>query len=111
MTVWNTSDETYSVVPLYRNEATFLDLAPFKSISACQCDIETMHNLLIFARFQSIFSMTVWSTIDDRYSNVVLYIEMEPHFLIFFASFQSILIMAEWNHIDDRYSNILVLLR
>ena len=55
--------------------------------------------------------MTVWNTIDDRYSNVVLYIEMTPHFLIFFASFQSILIMAEWNHIDDRYSNILVLLR
>ena len=43
--------------------------------------IETMHNLLIFARFQSIFSMTVWNTIDDRYSNVVLYIEMMPHFL------------------------------
>ena len=73
--------------------------------------IEMMHNLLIFARFQSIFSMTVWNTIDDRYSNVVLYIEMKPHFLIFFASFQSIFIMAEWNHIDDRYSNILVLLR
>ena len=55
--------------------------------------------------------MTVWNTIDDRYSNVILYIEIKPHFLIFFASFQSILIMAEWNHIDDRYSNILVLLR
>ena len=73
--------------------------------------IETMHNLLIFARFQSIFSITVWNTIDDRYSYVVLYIEMKQHFLIFFASFQSIIIMAEWNHIDDRYSNILVLLR
>ena len=73
--------------------------------------IETMHNLLIFARFQSIFSMTVWNTIDDRYSNVVLYIEMKPHFLNFFAPFQSIFIMAECNHIDDRYSNILVLLR
>ena len=45
--------------------------------------IETMHNLLIFARFQSIFSMTVWNSIDDRYSNVVLYKEMKPHFLIF----------------------------
>ena len=42
--------------------------------------------------------MTVWNTINDRYSNVVLYIEMKPHFLIF-ASFQSIFIMAEWNHI------------
>ena len=29
---------------------------------------EKMHNLLIFARFQSIYSMTVWNTIDDRYS-------------------------------------------
>ena len=55
--------------------------------------------------------MTVWNTIDDRYTNVVLYIGMKPHFLIFFASFQSILIMTEWNHIDDRYSNILLLLR
>ena len=45
--------------------------------------IETMHNLLIFARFQSIFSMTVWNTIDDKYSNFVLSIEMKPHFLIF----------------------------
>ena len=72
--------------------------------------IETMHNLLIFARFQSTFSMTVWNTFDDRYSNVVLYIEMKPRFLIF-ASFQSIFIMAEWNHVDDRYSNMLVLLR
>ena len=27
------------------------------------------------------FSMTVWNTIDDRYSNVVLFIEMMPHFL------------------------------
>ena len=56
--------------------------------------------------------MTVWNTIDDIYSNVVLYIEMKPHLLIFFfASFQSILIMVEWNHIEDRYSNILVLFR
>ena len=46
--------------------------------------VETMYNLLIFARFQSIFSMTVWNIIDDRYSNVVLYIEMKPHFLIVF---------------------------
>ena len=72
--------------------------------------IETMHNLLFFTRFQSIFSMIVWNTIDDRYSNVVLYTEMKPHFLIFLL-FQSIFIMVEWNHIDVRYSNILVLLR
>ena len=48
--------------------------------------IETMHNLLILACFQSIFSMTVWNTIDDRYSNVVLYIETKPHFLLEVAS-------------------------
>ena len=51
--------------------------------------IETKHNLLIFARFQSIFSMTVWNTIDDRYSNVVLYIEMKPYFLIFLPLFKA----------------------
>ena len=51
--------------------------------------IETMHNLLIFARFQSTFSMTVWNTIDGRYSNVVLYIEMMPHFLIFLPLFKA----------------------
>ena len=27
--------------------------------------------------------MTVWNTIDDRYSNFVFYIERRPHFLIF----------------------------
>ena len=36
-----------------------------------------------FALFQSIFSFTVWNTIiDDRKSNVGLYIEMKPYFLI-----------------------------
>ena len=34
---------------------------------------ETMHNLLFFSRFKSIFSMTVWNTIDDRYSILPLY--------------------------------------
>ena len=80
MTVWNTIDETYSVVPLYRNKATFLDLAPFEIISACQCGIvsmihtpflhyiETKPHFLLLSIFQSIFSMTVWNTIDDRYS-------------------------------------------
>ena len=53
------------------------------------CYIETMHNLLISARFQSIFSMTVCKTIDDRYSNVVLYIEMKQHFLIFLPLFKA----------------------
>ena len=45
--------------------------------------LETMHYLLFFSRFQSIFSMTVWNTIDDRYPNVVLFIEMMPHFEAF----------------------------
>ena len=45
--------------------------------------IETMqHNLLIFARFQSIFSMTVWNTIDERYSLFPLY-RNEATFLAF----------------------------
>ena len=60
MTVWNTIDDRYSIFPLYRNEATFLDLAPF----------------------QSIFSMTVWNTIDDRYSIFPLY-RNEATFLAF----------------------------
>ena len=29
MTVWNTIDDTYSIFPPYRNEATFLAFAPF----------------------------------------------------------------------------------
>ena len=58
MTVWNTIDDRYSIP--YRN----------------------MHNLLIFARFQSIFSMTVWNTIDERYSIFPLY-RNEATFLAF----------------------------
>ena len=33
--------------------------------------------------------MTVWNTIDDRYSNVVLYKEMKPHLLIFLPLFKA----------------------
>ena len=47
--------------------------------------------------------MAVWNTIDDRYSNFVLFIEMKPHILIF-ALFESIFIMTVWNTIVDRYS-------
>ena len=54
--------------------------------------------------FSKHFSMTVWNTFDDTYSNFVLFIVTKPHFLIF-ASFQSIFSMAVWNTIDDRYSN------
>ena len=53
--------------------------------------------------FSKHFRMAVWNTIDDTYSNFVLYIVAKPHFLIF-ASFQSIFTMAVWNTIDDRYS-------
>ena len=71
--------------------------------------IETMHNLLIFARFQSIFSMTVWNTIDDRYSIFPLY-RNEATFLAF-APFSEHLSMTVWNTIDDRYSNLFLLYR
>ena len=54
--------------------------------------------------FSKHFSMAVWNTIDDTYSNFVLYIVTKPHFLIF-VSFQSIFTMAVWNTIDDRYFN------
>ena len=60
MTVGNTIDDRYSILPLYRNEATFLD----------------------FGSFESIFSMTVWNTIDDRYSIFPLY-RNEATFLAF----------------------------
>ena len=51
---------------------------------------------------------SVDDTIDDTYSNFVLYIETKPHFLIF-ASFQSIFNMAVWNIMDDRYSNFCIM--
>ena len=57
--------------------------------------------------FSKHFSMAVWNTIDDTYSNFVLYMVTKPHFLIF-ASFQSIFTVAVWNTIDDRYSNFLL---
>ena len=45
--------------------------------------IETMHDLLVFfSRFQNIFSMTVWNTINDRYSIFPLY-RNEATFLAF----------------------------
>ena len=48
--------------------------------------------------------MTVWNTIDDRYSNfLLLYIET-MHNLPFFSRFKSIFSMTVWNTIDDRYS-------
>ena len=58
--------------------------------------------------FSKHFCMAAWNTIDDTYSNFVLYIETKPHFLIF-ASFQSLFAMAVWNTIDDRYSNFCIM--
>ena len=58
--------------------------------------------------FSEHFSMAVWNTIDDTYSNFVLYIVTKPHFLIF-ASFQSIFTMVVWNTISDRYSNFCIM--
>ena len=58
--------------------------------------------------FSKHFRMAVWNTIDDTYSNFVLYIVTKPHFLIF-ASFQSIFTMTVWNTIDDRYSNFCII--
>ena len=37
-------------------------------------------HFLIFASFQSTFTLAVWNTIDDRYSSTVFYIETKPHF-------------------------------
>ena len=48
--------------------------------------------------------MAGWNTINDRYSKLVLYIEMKPYFLIF-ASFQINFSMTVANTIDDRYTN------
>ena len=65
---------------------------------------ETKPHFLILPLFKTFFSMTVWNTIDDRYSKFVLYKETKQHFLIF-GSFQSVFSMTMWNTIDDRYSN------
>ena len=50
MTVWNTVDDRYSILPLYRNEATFLAFVPFSE----------------HFQYDSVES------IDDRYSNFFL---------------------------------------
>ena len=69
--------------------------------------IETKPHFLLLPLFQSIFSMTVWNTIDDRYSIFFFYIET-MHNLLIFARFQSIFRMTVWNTIDDRYSNVVL---
>ena len=65
--------------------------------------IETKPHFLPLPLFKSIFSMTVWNTIDDRYSNYFFYIET-MHNLLIFARFQSIFSMTVWNTIVKRCS-------
>ena len=48
--------------------------------------------------------MTVWNTIDDRYSNFFFFYIETMHNLLIFARIQSIFSMTVWNTIDDRYS-------
>ena len=93
----------------------FLILPRLKAFSVLQCGILSMidtpffhyiatkPHFLLLPLFQSIFSMTVWNTIDDRYYNFFFYIET-MHNLLIFARFQSIFSITVWNTIDDRYS-------
>ena len=69
-------------------------------------NIETKPHFLLLPLFQSIFSMTLWNTIDDRYSNFFssIYDIETMHNLLIFARFQSIFSMTVWNTTDDRYS-------
>ena len=84
--VWNTIDDTYSNFVLY---------------------IVTKPHFLIFASFQSIFSMAVWNTIDDRYSNFC-FMQKRIQIFLFFAILESIFNMTVWNTIDDRFSNFVL---
>ena len=95
MTAWNTIDDRYSIFPLYRNEASFLAFAPFSEhfqydsveyyrgyiLQVCPL-YSNEATFLDFASFESIFSMTVWNTIDDTYSISPLY-RNEATFLAF----------------------------
>ena len=49
--------------------------------------------------------MTVWNTIDDRYSNYYPLYRNEDIFLDFCLLLPSFKFMTVWNTIDDRYSN------
>ena len=74
---------------LCRNEFKYFYFLPFyKAFSIGQCGIlsmidspilsspyiETKPHFLIFASFERFFSMAVWNTVDDTYSNFVFYI-------------------------------------
>ena len=49
--------------------------------------------------------MTVWNTIDDRYSNYYPLYRNEAIFLDLCLFLPSFKFMTVWNTIDDRYSN------
>ena len=85
MSVWNSINGTYSNFVLYiATKPHFLNLPRLKAFSVLQCGIlsmidtpffhyiETKPHFLLLPLFQSIFSMAVWNTIDDRYSNFFL---------------------------------------
>ena len=48
--------------------------------------------------------MTVWNTIDDRYSNFFLLYSGNDAKFTNFSRFKSIFSMTVWNTIEDRYS-------
>ena len=83
-----------------RNVALFLYSGRTEYVSSIVFHTVILNKLSKEAKSRH-FSMAVWNTIDDTYSNFFLYIVTKPHFLIF-ASFQSIFTMAVWNTIDDR---------
>ena len=66
--------------------------------------LETKPQFLILPLLKT-FSMTVWITIDDRYSNYCPLYRNEAIFLDCLPLFTKLFIMTVWNTIDDRYSN------
>ena len=76
--------DTLIIILYYRNEAIFLDFCLF----------------LPGFKF-----MTVWNTIDDRYSNYYPLYRNEAIFLDFCLFLPGFKFMTVWNTIDDRYSN------
>ena len=87
--VWN----TIQLCPLYSKEAIFLDFCLFSKhiqYGSVEYYIDDRFSnfvlplyrnevkFLIFASFERVFSMPVWNTIDDTYSNFVFYIVTKP---------------------------------
>ena len=85
MAVWNTIDDRYSSFVFY---------------------IETKPHFLIFASFQSIFTMAVRNTIDEIIQ-FMYSAETKSHIFIIAIS-ESIFSRTVWNTIDDRFSNFVL---